>query len=267
MVKSISNQTSQWCTLSAQHVLMAWIERSECCHSEKHRRPSNKGSYGAWYRPLLRRWWFWCEWEQNSPNWDRNAIRRGKIGVGGQRATFTQYWFCSLSLKERELVTEADEWCPFVLHSTCLFWQWRQHKAFFFPPFFFNLWSFVSGTHAHCPQFGQKGLQHGYVEGQYMTLIKEFGLFSSNRASKHTKNQNPRKGFWISPMSFTPELISTKYWPSGSEKGACVEMNTEDRHLGWESVPHSHQLCQQLVKLSNPTPKEHFWLTDAVEGA
>lgn len=132
MAKSISNQTSQWCTLSAQNDLMAWIERSECCHSEKHRRPSNKGSYGAWYRPLLRRWWFWCEWEQNSPNWDRNAIRRGKIGVGGQRATFTQYWFCSLSLKEQELVTEADEWCPFVLHSTCLFWQWRQHKAVFF---------------------------------------------------------------------------------------------------------------------------------------
>lgn len=100
--------------------------------------------------------WSRSEYKQNSPNWDRNDRIKGWIGGGveGQSAPFAQYWFFLWVFKEQELVTVADEWNPFVLHSTCLFWQWRYHKAFFSS----NLSPFVNNAIAR--QLGKKRLQH-----------------------------------------------------------------------------------------------------------
>lgn len=32
-------------------------------------------------------------------------------------------------------------------------------------------------------------------------------------------------------------------------------MNTDDQHLAWDSVTHSHQLCQQLVNVKQLKPQ------------
>lgn len=56
----------------------------------------------------------------------------------------------------------------------------------------------------------------------------------------------------------TPKFISLKYWPSESDKGVHAQINTAYWGLRWDSVAHSHQLCQQLVKLSSLNPKGTF---------
>lgn len=143
-------------------------------------------SCAAWCRLSLR-WrqrfkWGWCEWEQNSLNWDRNAIRRGKIGAGGQRATFTQYWFCSLSLKVQELVTEANEWRLSVSRSGCLFLQWRRHKVLFFSS---SISCLLSGAP---PLISPDRKDYDVItsKGHDVTLIERRGRLSSAGASKHT---------------------------------------------------------------------------------
>lgn len=52
--------------------------------------------------------------------------------------------------------------------------------------------------------------------------------------------------------------VQLKYWPSESDKGVHAQMNTTYWDLRWNSVAHSHQLCQQLVKLSSSNPKGTF---------
>lgn len=230
------------------------------------------GSCAAWCRPSLR-WrqrfkWGWCEWEQNSLNWDRNAIRRGKIGAGGQRVTFTQYWFCSLSLKVQELVTEANEWRLFVSWYGCLFLQWRRHKVLFF--FVFNLLPFVRGASAH--QSRQKRLRRDYVEGAWRDLDRTARAIIQRRSiSTHFLKPNHRKGGLNKPNMFhirdAPEVIKLEYWPPKADKAGPGRHDhggpTSHSGLGYtqSSVVSTAGKCLA----AQPPPDDHFWLTD--EGA
>lgn len=102
------------------------------------------GSCAAWCRPSLR-WrqrfkWGWCEWEQNSLNWDRNAIRRGKIGAGGGRGLHSHsidfvlwVWKCrSLSLRPMNgvFLCRAPVACSYNEDNTKCFFFRLQSLAF-----------------------------------------------------------------------------------------------------------------------------------------
>lgn len=135
----------------------------------------------------------WREWEQNSPNWDRIAIRRVKIGAGGRGLHSHSIDFVLWVWKRRSLslrpMNGAFLCCTLVACSDN-----KDGTKRLFSSSISRLLSAATSLIS----LDRKDYSVIMSNGHDLTLIKPCGQLSSSGASKHTlkkKKQIFAKGF------------------------------------------------------------------------